>query len=176
MPTTYGRPCENCPYRAGNRRYQGPGTPLSMERNGDVLLVCQAPGIEEWEVTQPLISPSPHSAAARVRNSMGRVQKRRVHFSITNVVQCFPGKGRSGRDKRPRKAARECCAVWLEQDIRRCNWEKIVVFGRVAECSVRAIFGEEGCPDNIVFVKHPSGGLTNEDLDAALGDDGDGNE
>ncbi len=173
MPDIYGTPCEACPYRAGNRHYQRPGAPLSMERNdGATLLIFQAPGIQEWEQRQPLISDSPRSAAARVRNSLTRVGRERADFSITNTVQCYPGaSARTGRDQRPRKAAHECCSAWLLQDIEQHNWEKIVVFGAVAKAAVRSLFGDDGCPGNVVFVKHPSGGLTNEDLDDALKED-----
>ena len=170
MPETYGEACTNCPYRRGNPHHQPPGAPLSMERNnGRVLLILQAPGVDEWCCRRPAISQSPHSAAARIRKSISGLGRTREDYSITNAVQCYPGRGQtSGRDKRPRKSARRACAAWLKADICCHEWDRVVVFGRIAECSVREIFGNS-CPDYVKFLKHPSGGLSNCDLDAALG-------
>ena len=169
MPETYGEACENCPYRRCNPHYQPPGAPLSMERNsGRMLLVLQAPGVDEWHCRRPAISQSPHSAAARIRNSIDRLGRTRADYSITNAVQCYPGCRRTnGRDKRPRKSARRACAAWLRVDILCHTWDRVVIFGRSAECSVREIFGD-CCPDHVTFLKHPSGGLPNCELDAAL--------
>lgn len=171
MPETYGEACENCPYRRGNPHYQPPGEPLSMERNdGRVLLILQAPGVDEWSCRRPAISQSPHSAAARIRNSLVRLGRTRADYSITNAVQCYPGRRPSSRrDKPPRKSARCACAAWLKEDILCHEWDRVVVFGRIAECSVREIFGNR-CPDHVTFLKHPSSRrLPNREFDAALG-------
>ena len=54
MPETYGQACTSCPYRRCSPHYQPPGTPLSMERNnGRVLLILQAPGVDEWRCRRP---------------------------------------------------------------------------------------------------------------------------
>ena len=169
MPETYGEACNNCPYRRRNPHYQPPGAPLSMERNNNrVLLILQAPGVDEWSCRRPAISQSPYSAAARIRNSIERLRRTRADYSITNAVQCYPGGARTnGRDKPPRKSACCACAAWLKEDIESHDWYRVVVFGRIAERSVRMIF-DNCCPDHVTFLRHPSGGLTNCDLDAAL--------
>jgi len=170
VPTNYTERCNGCPYRQGNAQYQAPGAPLSMEGGGAAraLLVLQAPGVEEWAARRPAISQCAHSAAARLRNSMTRIGRTRADYGITNAVQCYPGRSADGRrDKRPWKAARRACAVWLRDDIEMRNWDRVVVFGRVAECSVRMILSPDQL-DAAVFRRHPSGGLTNDDLDAAL--------
>ena len=168
MPETYGEACNGCPYKQGNVHYQPPGAPLSMEGgNGRILLILQAPGVQEWRCRKPAISQSPHSAAARIRKTVEELERTRADYSITNSVQCYPGAGTSGRDKRPRKAARRACANWLKQDIECRSWNSVVVFGRIAEWSVRMIF-DNRCPDYVKFLKHPSGGLSKDDLKAVL--------
>lgn len=170
MPETYGEACTNCPYRQCSPHYQPPGAPLSMERcnHSRVLLILQAPGVDEWSCRRPAISQAPLSVAARIRNSLCRIGRVRENYSITNAVQCYPGRSQtSGRDKPPRKSARRACADWLKKDITCHDWDRVVVFGSVAKRSVCEIFGNR-CPDHVTFLRHPSGGLTNCDLDAAL--------
>lgn len=162
MPQNYRSHCNACPYNQGGTR------PLSMERspNSDVLLVLQAPGKDEWKAKKPICSPSPHSAAARIRNTLNRISKNRSDFSITNAVQCYPGVGSNGRDKRPRKGAILQCSNWLKRDINSKPWRRIIVFGKPAKKVVRDL-GFSSDP-RFKFYRHPSGNLTNESLKDAL--------
>ena len=161
MPGQFTNYCRQCPYRGRCSRL-----PLSMEDNShDVLLIFQAPGIDEWREQRPIHSPNTRSAAARIRNSLRRIRKSRCDFSITNAVQCYPGRGSNGRDKQPRMGARRQCAEWLRRDIRAFRWRKFVVFGKIAEQSVRSL----GFQDRrFRFIPHPSGRLSNQRLDKAL--------
>lgn len=139
-----------------------------MEANGDrALIVLQAPGVDEWRDRRPAISGGVRSAAARLRNSMRRIGRTRSDYSITNAVQCYPGRLASGRDRKPSMAARRACIAWLRNDITMRAWRRILVFGQVAKSSVQEIMNDP-CPDNVIFLKHPCGGLRNEDLDAAM--------
>ena len=162
MPSSYTSHCRLCPY------YRCGPQPLSMEWNpcSDVLLIFQAPGQQEWQNNKPICSTSRHSAAARIRDSLCRIGKQRQDYSITNSVQCFPGTYSSGRDKRPKARARCQCAHWLRADIGSTQWRKVIVFGAIAKKTVIGL----GLPSyaNFTFLKHPSGGLTNRDLDIAL--------
>ena len=145
--------------------------PLSMEHNSDdVLLIFQAPGCEEWRNRQPLWSRVRRSAAVRICKSLKRIKKSRHDFSITNAVQCYPGKG-STRDKKPDHVAQGQCANWLKKDIESRCWNKIVVFGQIAELSVRCL--GYGRNPRFRFVPHPSSTnkkkrLSDKDLDAVL--------
>ena len=164
MPATFGSHCNDCPYREQSCRL-----PLSMEVNSTrALLIFQAPGEQEWRCRRPVISARPLSAAARFRNSLGRISRCRCDFSITNAVQCYPGKNSAGRDKPPRVQAKRSCAQWLRADIEAYCWQRIVVFGAIAKKSVVEVLGYEERSPRFHFVRHPSGGLKNCDLDSAL--------
>lgn len=159
MPETF---CENCPYRRCD------DYPLSMERNSTrALLILQAPGQEEWREKQPAISESRTSAAARIADSFDRIGKVREDFSITNAVQCYPGRPPGGdRDDPPCEQAVEACAGRLQGDIESEDWLAVVVFGNTAKEIVRCLgYGED---PRFRFIKHPSGGLSNECLDDTL--------
>jgi len=142
-------------------------TPLSEELNNSLtLLVFQAPGIEEWNQGIPIISSSPHSAAARIRNSLSRTGKSRGVFDITNSVQCYPGVNGHGRDKAPKETVRRKCQSWLGMNITTKEYNKIIVFGSIAKKSVLSL--GYGSDPRFLFLKHPSGRLKNSILDNAL--------
>ena len=167
MPDGFERHCNGCPYGCDNRHAEGL-LPLKMEHNPNTsaLLIWQAPGDEEWRRRKPICSENTNSAAARIRKSLGRIGTPRHQFSITNAVQCYPGRGNDGRDKKPKPAAHGQCANWLRMDIEAHDWRRIVVFGKCAELSVR--FLGYRLDRRFRFVGHPSGGLSNNDLDGAL--------
>lgn len=165
MPDRFQEYCNGCPYNSGSTK--DVDLPLSMEHNSDTtaLLIFQAPGCHEWKQKLPICRSSSPSAAARIRNSLDRINASRADFSITNAVQCYPGVGSSGRDKPPRIPARRQCANWLKRDIEDYPWGRIVVFGRIAEQSVRCL---GYVADRFRFIRHPTGRLSNEALDRAL--------
>ena len=168
MPATFGTHCNGCPYRG-----QTCHLPLSMEVNATrALLIFQAPGEQEWRRRRPVISENPYSAAARLRNSLRRIGACRCDFSITNAVQCYPGKCSNGQDESPRAQAKRSCAQWLRADIEAYRWRRVVVFGAIAKKSVIDLGYEENNP-RFRFERHPSSRrrnrrLLNCDLDAAL--------
>jgi len=168
--------CSGCPYRfqthLGSTRYFNGRGPLSIEHgnNGDVLLVFQAPGVVEWEVGQPLQSEcnTPSSAGVRINNSWMRMGKTRGDYDITNAVQCYPGKYRSNRDKKPRKPSIRCCLEWLKLDIKKGQHKKIIAFGNVAYEQVNKALTQLGLCSEVCVIcsKHPSGGVSNNSLDS----------
>lgn len=172
MPDSYSLCSDDCPYKKAAADDDGnfnksARAPLHMEGNSSqTLLILQAPGLDEWEARKPLWSENPHSASARIRNSLRRIGLARTDFSITNSTQCYPGKGKLSRDKPPLASARRCCSYWLKQDITSAEFSRIVVFGTLAEKSVYEL-GFRG-DKRFTFIGHPSGRLSNIELDAAL--------
>lgn len=165
MPKGYGERCLDCPYMKNTVKEAD--KPLSMENNSsNILLIFQAPGETEWKEKMPICSKNSKSAAARIRNSLTRIGKSRINYNITNATQCLPGKSASGRDKKPVKAARKKCASWLKADIDSFEFQKIIVFGSLAKESIHSL--GYGTDSRLIFLRHPSGGLSNNDLDLAL--------
>lgn len=154
--------------------------PLSMEDNGaSVLLIFQSPGESEWKTKRPLSGFDDTSAGARFRRAFDKTNTAREGFNITNAVQCYQGKaqargGKAPRDKKPSETARKRCALWLKLDIENHHYKRIVVFGSVAKRSVRDLdcFPEA----KVTYLLHPSGGLSNEKLFAALVDPDSGSD
>ena len=170
MPTTFNNYCNTCPYNPKNGHSVAQNNqplPLYMEANSpQTLLVFQAPGFDEWAARKPICSTNPNSAAARIRNSLVRIGRLRIDFSITNSTQCYPGKGKSSRDKGPLALARKYCSNWLKQDIEAFAFSRIIVFGAKAKSSITEL-GYANDP-RFLFLRHPSGGLSNIILDEAL--------
>lgn len=177
MPTQFGCHCAGCPYLNATHlpsHFQEIRTaPLSMEENdAEVLLIFQAPGVDEWAKGKPLISIKSRSAGARLEAAFRRANRTRQNYNITNTVQCFPGKKpqvgiSKPRDLAPSATARRHCAEWLRQDIEARRYTRIVVFGTPAANAVRKLGFDDD--SRFIFRKHPSGGLKNIDLDGALG-------
>lgn len=172
MPSSFELSCIHCPYHHRNGHAQDSTreltVPLSVEKNsGERLLVFQGPGRDEWDEGKPLCSKNRRSAALRVRSALGRVGKSRLDVSITNATQCYSGRGQNGRDNPPKEAARRQCLHWLDQDIKAHPNARVVVFGSVAKKSVLEL-GYKVDDPRFVFLRHPSGGLSNDKLEAAL--------
>lgn len=162
--------CNDCPYYKkkhlkGTTYYKNTLKPLLFEDNGSkILLVLQAPGVEEWKIGKAIqVQTNNKSAGNRLEKSWKLKGRKRGDFDITNIVQCFPGKYKNDRDKKPKKKAIAQCLKSFEKHVEKKNYEKIIVFGKVAENAIKGlkIFSVN---ENISYVKHPSGGLTNIDL------------
>lgn len=178
MPQDYTSDCWGCTFKNAGHLPDDiifiRSRPLSMEDNAaSILLIFQTPGLDEWETGRPISSTNPRSAGARLRKAFERLGTSRANYNITNAVQCFPGKKPQTNDKRPRdnKPPAEVirrCSHWLRQDIEAREYERIVVFGDPAKKAVQAHnYGED---PRFRFVRHPSSGLFNAELDAALCD------
>lgn len=177
MPTHYELHCEGCPYQSAAHLpasfRQIRAAPLSMEDNhASVLLIFQAPGVDEWSNGKPVISTNPSSAGVRLEAAFRIAHRTRQDYNITNTVQCFPGKKpqhgiTKPRDNVPPAAVRRHCSEWLRQDIDTHNYKRIVVFGSHAHKAVRTLgYGND---PRFNFVRHPTGGISNEALGKAVG-------
>lgn len=185
MPTNYSN-CTGCPY-INQLHLSGTfiaplSTPLSIDygTNSDILLIFQAPGLDEWlgnttsGMRIPIDSVNPHSAANRMRRSMLRKSTSRVDYDITEAVQCYPGKKNTGRDKIPSSVSMRYCLQHLINDLSRKRYNKIVAFGDIAyqmTCNAVSIINTntkismtQPAP---IYAKHPSGKVSNVSLDAS---------
>lgn len=71
--------------------------PLSLEDNGsNILLVFEAPGIDEWSNNKPLCSKRRGSAAVKFANALALCGKALTDYDIAEALYCFPGKSSRG--------------------------------------------------------------------------------
>lgn len=166
--------CPQCPYYwqrhlVGTQRTGRPFPPVELEdKDRDVLLVFQAPGIEEWRAGAP-IQPTTRqggTAGARIAQSWERTGRDRSEFDIINVVQCFPGSERGKRDFAPHSLAVCACKSRLDAVLAGKRYSKVIAFGEIA-CEVvahLAISGNYGF--RLLFSGHPTGGLEQKVLDS----------
>ena len=172
MPSFDSSYCRRCPYRnqahlPTELRQNRETIPLDVEDNGsDILLVAQAPGVEEWILGKPLQPTVKQggTAGSRIAQSWERKQKERTSFNITNAVQCFPGKG-NPRDEVPAPEALSACAGWLRDAMRAREYRKVIVFGKVAAQVVGIIVALENLSCEVQYADHPSGGTLTAALD-----------
>jgi len=147
---------------------RSPYGPLKKEDNGsDILLILQSPGEKEWEIGLPLQNFH-NGAGLRFQKSFKRIGKTRTDYDITNAVQCYPGKGANGRDNKPDRIAQTKCREKLRHDIESKPYRKIIVFGDIARRQLETLGYNTQNDQRFSFLKHPSAGLTNHDLDQAL--------
>lgn len=175
MPTSFGVHCNGCPYENAKHLSQEDreirSAPLSMDKGkqATVLLIFQAPGVNEWRNGRPVSSTALRSAGGRLTKAFRQTGKTRDNYAITNTVQCFPGKrsqAADARDKLPPVLVSKHCTKWLEQDIRSGPYTHVVVFGSLARRAVEAL--DYDCDERFRFIKHPAGGLSNTELYAAV--------
>ena len=118
--------------------------PLMLENNNsDILLVFEAPGIDEWSKRQPIISKRGFSAARKFDDALKTAGKARVNYDITEAVLCFPGKSTAGVNQKIQEeveTAATYCQQYLQQDILNNNYRKIICFGEIAYSSVLKIY------------------------------------
>ena len=148
MPNTYKSHCDGCPYTGARHLSTDDkatrSTPLSMENNrASVLLIFQAPGVDEWKTGRPISSEAAGSTGKRLATSSAR-----------------------SRDKQPAAEARVRCYQWLLEDIRAAQYKRIVVFGTVAKAVLLRHY--KGDTEHFKFIKHPAGGLSSDVLLDAL--------
>ena len=185
MPNNYNY-CGNCPYinqgHLPQQQCATPSIPLNIDygSNADVLLIFQAPGLDEWTGNTlskrriPIDSNNSHSAAARIRNSMRRNGANRNDYDITEAVQCFPGRNSKGRDKKPSTISVRCCMRHLVNDLSQKKYTQIIAFGSVAYQMATDAVGIINTNTKIgltqptpKYAPHPSGGVTNAILDSS---------
>ena len=165
MPSSYSAHCIGCPYIYGRHLSEEMKIlircqPLSLEdNNSKVLLLFQAPGVEEWKSGKPISSTSAKSAGEKLRAAFHSIGKARVDYNISNVVQCFPGKREpkendNPRDKSPPKAACNACSKLLQEDISKGGYKRVIVFGNYAKEAVQRL--RYGKDPRFQFFPHPT--------------------
>lgn len=106
--------------------------------NSSILIVGLCPGREEDRYGIPLVGAS------------GRFMKEMLDmngFSMdddcirTNVVRCYPGKDKRGRDRPPTNEQVQCCRTYLERDIEEVNPHLILCLGTEAITSILGPIG-----------------------------------
>lgn len=165
--------CRECPYLDQNHlplqlKTPRSESPVELEwNNSKTLIVGEAPGIEEWRMGAPF-QPTKKvggTAGARLARSWQRAGKKRKDFDLLNTVQCYPGQD-GNRDARPTKAAVCACSGRLAAVLAKNNYERVICFGRAAEKVVSQIQIAHALNFSVVPCRHPSGGASNEQLDA----------
>ena len=168
----YDKHCRKCPYYQQKHLHPGeranrPNPPVEVEDNGsNVLIVALAPGENEWQCGLPLINlrKKGGTAGSRVQQSWNRRHKRRTDFDIIEAVQCYPGKGYDGRDKRPEQDALDACAGRLQARLEQVKYSKAVALGKDAYSSLKQ--ASAGMKLKIIKGRHPNGGVSGVALDA----------
>ena len=142
--------------------------PIKLEKNNSkVLLIFQAPGLEEKKLKRPIISRKVNSAGYRLTKSWHSKSKERSDFDITNAVLCYPGfDEKTKRDKKPDSKSKRYCLNNLEADIVDNNYSKIICFGTVAINQIKKIKNKIKHKVEIIERKHPcANGVKDVDLD-----------
>ena len=165
--------CHHCPYfdqqhiAASAAVVVRDSPPVLSESNGSrILLVFQAPGIDEWETGKPLqptIKPG-GSAGRRIELSWSRTGFNRNNFDITNAVLCYPGRKKI-RDNKPSEKAIACCIKNLEKTILNGNYSRVIAFGETAIKSSEFILQSVKSIKRLIRFRHPCGGCDNASLD-----------
>jgi uracil-DNA glycosylase family 4 len=115
-----------------------------LEDNGsNILLIFEAPGIDEWSKSKPVCSKRMGSAAVKFVNALVSCGKKLTDYDIAEALYCFPGKSSKGTGQKIQKEVilgSKCCQKYLELEILSKNYKKIVCFGKIAQESVSRIF------------------------------------
>jgi uracil-DNA glycosylase len=168
----YDSNCNNCPYEkqihlSSKNRTNRVSPPIELENNNsEILLLFQAPGTEEWKEGQAIqpVKKQGGTAGRRIELSWERKHKNRNDFDIINTVQCFPGNN-GNRDLEPNTMSICSCSNKLEYILNTNHYSKIIAFGEIAQNVVENITNKLKIEIDIVKSKHPTGGLSNKDLD-----------
>lgn len=164
--------CPSCPYFNQKHLKKAARTlradpPVELEaHNSRVLIVAQAPGIEEWETGLPLqpIVKQGGTAGSRVAQSWKRVNKVRSDFDLVNAVQCYPGALK--RDDEPHRIAVCLCMNRLGVILERDQYDRVICFGSVALDTVTHLRAARDLTFSIDACRHPNGGAYREQLDS----------
>ena len=137
-----------------------------------ILLVGQAPGIKEPELKRPFAWTA-GKTLFKWFSSIGLEEeafRNKVYMSA--VCRCFPGKNPKGGDRVPDQQEIECCARWVNQEIRLLKPELLIPVGKLAivqylHCDKLVdVIGRQhrvtvhGNKMDVVPLPHPSGAST----------------
>ena len=178
----------NCPYKkcskqpSKNLQYiyskknNGPMELFSMNTANDILLVFEAPGIDEWCKGEPICSKRRGSAGYKFNSELNKIGKQKQNYDIVEAVRCFPGKSTVGANQKIQtelEKAAKYCNKFLKQVILSKNYIKIICFGKIAKksiCSTIRRLGKNGnkhytsvyAKTCVFYLTHPMGSSTLE--------------
>ncbi|MFN2452026.1 MAG: uracil-DNA glycosylase family protein [Candidatus Dormibacteria bacterium] len=92
---------------------------FSLVAGARVLLVGQAPGPVEDDVTRPFAGRAGHQLMRWFeRAGLGDEARVRRRIAFTSMTTCFPGRNRAGTgDRRPSGTEVRLCSTWLDGDL-----------------------------------------------------------
>ncbi len=124
------RRCRRC-INAGHPIFSSPV--FSGCEGARVMLIGQAPGITEAEVSRPFNGTAGRRLFRWLADAGFDETDFRARHYMTSVTKCYPGKARSGGgDRVPSAAERALCAGWLSSEIALVNPEVIIPVGRLS--------------------------------------------
>ena len=152
-----------------SRRNNGPLGLYSLRSANDVLLVFEAPGIDEWSKSEPICSNRRGSAGYKFNTELNNQGKQKTNYDIAEAVRCFPGTSTNSgnqKDQKELEKAAKYCRKYLKDIIQSKNYKKIVCFGQVAEHNVLQImlslikqkhshYNRSYLNTSVVNLKHP---------------------
>lgn len=93
------------------------------EVNTKLMIIGQAPGVEEDKVGRPFVG-----RAGQFLNQLLRIARiKREKVFITSPIKCFPPKNR-----KPKKEEIKACLTYLKKQIEIINPKKFILLGEVA--------------------------------------------
>ena len=91
--------------------------------NAKMMIVGQAPGVQEDKVGRPFIGPAGKFLDKLLK--IAQIDRKRIF--VTSPIKCFPPKNR-----KPTKKEIEACLPYLEKQIEIINPQKFILLGEVA--------------------------------------------
>jgi uracil-DNA glycosylase len=139
-----------------------------------VMLVGQAPGVHEAGIGRPFAWTAGRTLFRWFENVLGLDEKTfRENVYFTAVARCFPGKAKSGGDRRPDRDEIEACRPFLAREVEILRPQLILAVGtlaitqvlgdRVAGMKLDQIIGTmhrvrwHGVTADVIPLPHPSG-------------------
>lgn len=125
-----------------SKRNNGPVDLYSLQPTNDILVVFEAPGIDEWRKGEPICSQRRGSAAYKFNTELSKQGKQKSNYDIAEAVRCFPGTSTTSSNQKKQQELDEAakhCKKYLKAIILNKNYKKIVCFGEVAKKSVTSI-------------------------------------
>jgi uracil-DNA glycosylase len=136
--------------------------------NARVMLIGQAPGLQEQNVRRPFNGDAGRRLFRWLQRAGWDERTFRETCYITAVTKCFPGRAKSGAgDRVPSAAEQKLCRPWLEAELRLIKPELIIPVGTLAiklfyppDVKLEEVIGASKLDEqgrNIVPLPHPSG-------------------
>ena len=131
--------------------------PPTGKRSPAIVVVGQAPGLEENEAGEPFVGCAGTLLKVLLK-IIADVDSEDIYF--TNAVKCYPGKANKG-DRKPRKSEIvNCASRWLHQELEELQPKFVLVLGQVA---LDAVAGWKS-----LQLKDVHGRVLQDDLDVEL--------